>query len=84
MPSAVAIVSHRLTMQFTYFLALVVTGLLTFLPGRIMYRVAFGPDGATPGKIATFAALVIALAALAVLAMLWRKTRRGAEFVATH
>jgi uncharacterized membrane protein len=79
-----AIVSHRLTMQFTYFLALVVTGLLTFLPGRIMYRVAFGPDGATPGKIATFAALVIVLVAIAVLAMLWRRTRRGADFVATH
>ena len=78
------IVSHRLTMQFTYFLALVVTGLLTFLPGRIMYRVAFGPDGATPGKIAGFAALVIAFVAVAALAMLWRKSRRGADFVATH
>jgi hypothetical protein len=57
---------------------LVVTGLLTFLPGRIMYRVAFGPEGATPGKIAAFAGVVIALATL------WRKTGRGAEFVATH
>jgi hypothetical protein len=71
-------------MQFTYFLALVVTGLLTFLPGRIMYRVAFGPEGATPGKIAVFGGVVIALAAIALLAALWRKTRRGAEFVATH
>lgn len=78
------IVHHRMTMQFTYFLALVVTGLLTFLPGRIMYRVAFGPEGATPGKIAAFAALVIVLAAIAVLAALWRRTRRGAAFVATH
>ena len=75
---------HSKTMQFTYFLALVVTGLLTFLPGRIMYSVAFGPDGATPSKIAAFAALVIVLGAVAVLATLWRKTRRGADFVATH
>ncbi len=78
------IARHRMTMQFTYFLALVVTGLLTFLPGRIMYRVAFGPEGATPGKIAIFGGVVIALAAIALLAALWRKTRRGAEFVATH
>jgi uncharacterized membrane protein len=78
------IASHRLTMKLTYFLALVVTGLLTFLPGRIMYRVAFGAEGATPGKLAVFAVVVTILAALALLAALWRKTRRGAEFVATH
>jgi uncharacterized membrane protein len=78
------IVSHRMTMTLTYCLALVVTGLLTFLPGRIMYRVVFGPEGATPGKIAAFAVVVIVVAAIAAIAMLWRKTRRGAEFVATH
>ena len=41
---------HRRVMEYLYFLALVVTGLLTFVPGRIMNRVAFGPEGATPGK----------------------------------
>ena len=49
---------HMLTMEFTYFLALVVTGLLTFLPGRTMYRVAFGPDGATPEKLMVFGSIV--------------------------
>ena len=49
---------HMLTMEFTYFLALVVTGLLTFLPGRIMYQVAFGPDGATPQKLMVFGGIV--------------------------
>ena len=51
---------HMLTMEFTYFLALVVTGLLTFLPGRIMYQVAFGPDGATPEKLMVFGGIVVA------------------------
>ena len=33
---------HRGIMQGTYFLALIVTGFFTFMPGRIMYQVAFG------------------------------------------
>lgn len=75
---------HRLTMQMTYLLGLVVTGLLTFIPGRTMYRVAFGAEGATPAKLAVFAAVIAAAFLLAWLVMRWRKTPEGAAFVATH
>jgi uncharacterized membrane protein len=64
---------HMRTMQFTYFLALVVTGLLTFLPGRIMYQVAFGPDGATPQKLEIFGGIVIVLAAIGAGIALYRR-----------
>ncbi|MEM7241065.1 MAG: DUF2306 domain-containing protein [Pseudomonadota bacterium] len=33
---------HRRTMRALYFYALIITGLFTFLPGRIMYQVVFG------------------------------------------
>ena len=64
---------HMLTMEFTYFLALVVTGLLTFLPGRIMYQVAFGPDGATPQKIMIFGAIVVTALILSGVVMVVRR-----------
>ena len=35
--------AHRQAMLWTYALALVVTGLFTLWPGRIMYKVVFGP-----------------------------------------
>jgi MYXO-CTERM domain-containing protein len=66
---------HMRTMEFTYFLALVVTGLLTFLPGRIMYQVAFGPDGATPQKLEIFAGIVTVLALLALGVFVMRRRR---------
>lgn len=69
------ITRHMRTMQFTYFLALVVTGLLTFLPGRIMNEVAFGPDGATPQKLAIFAGIVLAAAAISAAVALLRHSR---------
>ncbi|HXW24983.1 MAG TPA: DUF2306 domain-containing protein [Xanthobacteraceae bacterium] len=34
---------HRNAMLATFFGALVIAGLFTFVPGRIMYKVAFGP-----------------------------------------
>ncbi len=68
--------AHLRTMRMTYLLALVVTGLFTFYPGRIMYRVAFGPWGATPASLALFA---LVLAAVAVPALLVAR-RRGARF----
>jgi uncharacterized membrane protein len=37
------VVAHRWTMIFTFTGALVVAGLLTLLPGRIMHSVFFGP-----------------------------------------
>jgi uncharacterized membrane protein len=78
------IARHRKTMEATYFLGLVVTGLLTFIPGRIMYRVAFGEAGATPGKLAVFAGLVLVVAIVGVLVARWRKTPEGAAFVKAH
>lgn len=64
---------HRRIMELTYFLALVVTGLLTFVPGRIMYEVAFGPDGASPVKLAVFAAIVAVLAVAGIAVALRRR-----------
>ncbi|MGX7873880.1 hypothetical protein ACVDG5_015005 [Mesorhizobium sp. ORM6] len=61
-------------MQGTYIFGLVITGLLTFIPGRTMYAVAFGPQGATPQKLAIFAALVVAVAAAGLYATRSAKT----------
>ena len=68
------IVMHRRMMQCTYIAALIITGLFTFYPGRIMYRVAFGPDGPTPGKLAVFALILALIAAGALTALRWRRT----------
>lgn len=76
--------AHRRTMQYLYFLALIVTGLLTFIPGRIMYHVAFGQDGPTLQKFAVFFGLLAAAAFLSALAAWWRRTKRGAAFVQSH
>jgi uncharacterized membrane protein len=76
--------SHRRTMQFTYVLALVVTGLFTFLPGRTMYQVAFGPAGADPEKLAVFGAVLVAIALLVWLVMRWRRSVAGQSFLVAH
>lgn len=70
---------HMRTMEYTYFLALVVTGLLTFLPGRIMYIVAFGEDGATPQKLEIFGGIVGLAAIIATVIAIVRRRRAGAE-----
>jgi uncharacterized membrane protein len=75
---------HSRTMQITYVAALIVTGLLTFLPGRIMYHVAFGRDGATPEKLVVFAAVTIAAAVLTWAVTRWRATARGKAFILAH
>lgn len=64
---------HMRVMEMLYFLALVLTGLLTFIPGRIMYKVAFGPDGATPQKLMVFGGVVLAAALIAVGIAVWRR-----------
>jgi uncharacterized membrane protein len=69
---------HMRTMEYLYFLALVVTGLLTFLPGRIMYQVAFGPDGATPAKLEIFGGIVVLAALISVGIALWRRRQNAA------
>lgn len=66
---------HMRIMELTYFLALIVTGLLTFLPGRIMYQVAFGPDGATLQKLEIFGAIVVVLALIAAAVAMMRRRR---------
>jgi uncharacterized membrane protein len=78
------IARHQKTMKYTYFLALVVTGLLTFIPGRIMYFVAFGPEGATPAKLAAFGAVILAVAAVAALFALWSRARRTNDVPVTQ
>lgn len=61
--------AHRAAMQGTYIGALLLAGAFTFLPGRRMHEVLFGPDaGWTPSLI------VIGLA-LAATALLWRRLR---------
>jgi uncharacterized membrane protein len=75
---------HMRTMQYTYFFALVITGLLTFIPGRTMYFVAFGQAGATTEKLMIFAGLVVAVVVMSVVIYRWRATPRGKAFVPTH
>jgi uncharacterized membrane protein len=75
---------HLRVMQSTYLLALVITGLFTFYPGRIMNKVAFGPEGATPEKLAIFV-VVIGVVAIAVWQIMrWRRSGRGKAFIAAH
>jgi uncharacterized membrane protein len=76
--------NHGRVMQYLYFLALVVTGLLTLLPGRIMYHVVFGQDGPMAQKLLVFGAVLAAAAVLSLGATLWRKTAAGKAFVETH
>lgn len=57
------VIGHRITMQATFFGALVIAGLFTFLPGRLMHDVLFA--GGTP--IAAMAARMTATAGAAPL-----------------
>lgn len=75
---------HKRVMQGTYISALVIAGLFTFFPGRIMYKVAFGPGGADAEKLAVSAGVLV-LAAIASLGVIrWRRSSAGKAFVATH
>lgn len=69
--------NHSRTMEYLYFLALVVTGLLTFIPGRIMYQVAFGPEGATPAKLEVFGGIVVVLVLATIGILVWKRQRRA-------
>ncbi|MEO8882025.1 MAG: DUF2306 domain-containing protein [Devosia sp.] len=74
---------HIRMMQATYIAALVIAGLFTFYPGRIMYKVAFGREGADPAKLAVFGFALLAVAAIAWLIMRWRRTDRRRKLLAT-
>ena len=63
---------HSRTMQYTYFLGLALTGLLTFIPGRIMGRVAFGEDGPTTQKLMVFGSVVVVLAIIGTIVAIVR------------
>ena len=65
--------AHMRAMQALYLMALVLTGWFTFMPGRIMNRVVFGPDGAGPFESAVFLAVSIIVGALS----LWLVRRAG-------
>ena len=76
--------THMRTMRGTYFFGLIITGVLTLIPGRTMYFVVFGPDGYTLAKLAVFAFALLALALGFVGLMRWRATRSGQSFIASH
>lgn len=74
--------AHKRTMRILFFGALLGAGLFTFLPGRLMHRIAFGSDGASMVELAVLLAVAATLAASGVLLArkpggwpLWR-TRR--------
>jgi uncharacterized membrane protein len=75
---------HRRTMRDAYLFGLIITGLLTFIPGRTMYFVAFGPDGATPEKLTIFAAICLIVAVGTLAVMRWRVSASGRRFVVAH
>jgi uncharacterized membrane protein len=64
---------HIRTMQILYLMAIVVTGWFTFMPGRTMNRVVFGPEGAGPVESAIFLVASIAVGAATV----WLVKRAG-------
>jgi uncharacterized membrane protein len=70
------VMRHKRVMQGTYLGALVIAGLFTFLPGRIMYEVLFA--GASPAELA-----VMALGSVALLGWVawqkWPRQRAGAH-----
>ena len=65
--------AHVHTMQALYLLSLGVAGWFTFMPGRIMNQVVFGPEGGGPWESAAFLAASFALGA----AMIWLVRRGG-------
>jgi len=64
---------HRAHMQALYVYALLVPGLFTLLPGRVLHRVIFGTD--SPMGFATLAML-----AVAVVLGWWLAKRKGPHF----
>ncbi len=67
---------HRADMQGLYFGALILAGAFTFLPGRRMHQVLFGPDaGWTPSLIV----IGVALTATAIIWMRLQPRKRPAR-----
>jgi uncharacterized membrane protein len=70
------IMAHLRTMQTLYLLSLGVAGWFTFMPGRIMNQVVFGPQGGSPLASAGFVAVSIAVGALVI----WLVRRAGESY----
>lgn len=68
--------AHVGTMQALYVGALVIAGWFTFMPGRIMNHVVFGPEGGGPMQSATFLAASLAVGA----AIIWLIRRATGHF----
>jgi len=66
---------HLRIMQTTYLGALVIAGWFTFMPGRIMNEVVFGPEGGNPLQSALFVAGSVSVGAAVML--LLRRANRG-------
>ncbi len=75
------IIAHRRTMQSLYLGALIIAGFFTFMPGRIMYEVLFGHDGAGAADWAIFLAAFTAIMGAGYLLLRhrlgWRLPRIG-------
>ncbi|WDR02019.1 hypothetical protein PSQ19_15220 [Devosia algicola] len=71
------ITRHKRTMQLTYVGALLITGLFTFLPTRIMNRVIFGADGASAPELLAFGITIITIALAAMMIARYRPARRA-------
>jgi uncharacterized membrane protein len=70
--------AHLITMQALYLGALVIAGWFTFMPGRIMNEVVFGPQGGSPFQSAAFLAISLTVGA----ALVWL-VRRAAGHIRT-
>ncbi|KKB08004.1 DUF2306 domain-containing protein [Devosia chinhatensis] len=68
--------AHMAVMQSLYLGALVIAGWFTFMPGRIMNKVVFGPDGGSPLASAAFLATSIIFGA----ALVWLVRRASGHF----
>ncbi|WDR07119.1 DUF2306 domain-containing protein [Devosia rhodophyticola] len=71
------ITRHKRTMQLTYIGALLITGLFTFLPTRIMNRVIFGADGASMPELLAFGITIITIALATIMIARYRPARRA-------
>ena len=70
--------AHRSAMQWLYLAALVITGWFTFMPGRRMNQVIFGPEGA--GPVETLAFLIATVLVGGGIVWLVRRSSRRASF----
>ncbi|QQR38808.1 DUF2306 domain-containing protein [Devosia rhizoryzae] len=68
--------AHLYTMQALYLLSLEIAGWFTFMPGRIMNEVVFGPAGGGPWESASFLVASFAVGA-ALIWLVRRATKHG-------